>query len=69
MAFEELYGKLSEEERGGLRASIDVFLKNDKLVGFVQGEESNINISSAYQLEIADAMIANAKKRGVKGII
>ena len=69
MAFEELYGKLSEEERGGLRALIDVFLKNDKLVGFVQGEESNINISSAYQLEIADAMIANAKKRGVKGII
>ena len=67
--FEELYDKLSEEDRAGIRSATHVFSSNGERVGLVEGDESNINISTNYNLEVAKTMMNQVRSRGVRGIL
>ena len=55
--FMEYYNKLTDEEKNILTDACKVFVLNNTHVGLVQGEYSNIKITTVTDLKIAEAML------------
>lgn len=56
--FLDSYGKLTEEEKAILSDSAKIVLLAGEKVGIVQGEVSNMKITTPYDLKIANAIIS-----------
>ena len=57
LEFEKLYDSLSDEEKLNLSDAAKVFTLNDEDVFLVNGEVTNIKITYAYDLKVANAIL------------
>jgi 2-C-methyl-D-erythritol 4-phosphate cytidylyltransferase len=55
--FQESYAKLSEEQKKVLSDSCKIVLLAGEKVGMVNGDHSNIKVTTPYDLKIANAII------------
>ena len=57
LIFEKFYHSLSDEEKLNLSDAVKVFILNDEDVFLVNGEVTNIKITYAYDLKVANAIL------------
>lgn len=58
LKLKELYGKLTEEEKELLTDACKIFLLKNEKVALVKGDSTNIKITYAYDLKVANSILS-----------